>query len=59
MPNDMIMQMDKTVVNIKMSEELKMALQEIAIREGLPVSKLILTSLAEKYPELVSLILKH
>lgn len=59
MKNDILVQMEKIGINIKMSPELRQALQEIAQREGLPVSKLVLTSLAEKYPELVPLILKH
>lgn len=59
MKNDILVQMEKIGINIKMSPELRNALQEIAQREGLPVSKLVLTSLAEKYPELVPLILKH
>ena len=59
MKNDILIPMDRTVINIKISGELKEALQEISEREGLPVSKLVLTSLAVKYPELVDLIIKH
>lgn len=59
MNNGIVISMDKTAITIRMSEELRLALQEVATREGLPVSKLVLTSLAEKYPELVPLILKH
>lgn len=59
MNNGIVISMDKTAITIRMSEELLLALQEVATREGLPVSKLVLTSLAEKYPELVPLILKH
>ena len=59
MKNDIVISMDKTAITIRMSEELRLALQEVATREGLPVSKLVLTSLAEKYPELVPIILKH
>ena len=51
--------MDKTQFNIKMTAELKEKLQEISIRDQLPVSKIIFTSLAVKYPELVDYIIKH
>lgn len=46
-------------IQVKISKELQKALQELAQVQGLPVSKLVLTSLAEKYPELVPIILKH
>jgi len=59
MKNDILVQMERTLITIKISRELHTKLSEIAQREGLPVSKLVLTSLAEKYPELVPIILKH
>lgn len=59
MKNDIIATMEKIGINIKMTPELREALQDIAKREGIPVSKVVLVSLAEKYPELVPLIIKH
>jgi len=51
--------MKKTQFNIKMTAELKEKLQEIAIRDQMPVSKIIFTSLAVRHPELVEYIIKH
>jgi predicted transcriptional regulator len=51
--------MEKTQMNIKLSDELKIKLQEIAKRENMPVSKIVMSSLASKYPELVDLIIKR
>ena len=51
--------MGRIQLPIKVTPELRDKLQQIAKREGLPVSKIILTSLANKYPELTETILKH
>lgn len=59
MKNDIVISMDKTAITLRISEELRLALQDVGAREGLPVSKVILTALAEKYPELVPLIIRH
>jgi uncharacterized protein (DUF1778 family) len=60
MNNDTMQTMQKDAfIQVKISKELQKALQELAQVQGLPVSKLVLTSLAEKYPELVPIILKH
>lgn len=59
MKNDIVVSMDKTAITLRISEELRLALQDVGAREGLPVSKVILTALAEKYPELVPLIIRH
>lgn len=54
-----ITSVDRIAINLRLSAELKNAIQDIARQEGLPVSKLILVSLAKQYPELNDLILKH
>lgn len=60
MVNDILPTMQKEAfIQVKISKDLQLALQELSRREGLPVSKLVLTSLAEKYPELIPIILKH
>lgn len=51
--------MEKTQINIKLSDELKNKLQDIARQENMPVSKVIMTSLATRYPELIELIIKR
>ena len=51
--------MEKTQLNIKLTEELKDKLQDIARNENMPVSKIVMSSLASKYPELVDLIIKR
>ena len=51
--------MDKILLTIKMTPDLKEKLQQIADREGLPVSKVVLGALASKYPELVDKIVRH
>lgn len=57
--NSTITNVDRIAINLRLNAELKNAIQDIARKEGLPVSKLILVSLAKQYPELNDLILKH
>lgn len=60
MPNsDTLTAMDKLLLTIKITPGLKDKLQDIAEREHLPVSKVVLGSLASKYPELVDEIVRH
>ena len=51
--------MEKTQFNIKLSGELKDKLQDIARQENMPISKIIMMSLATRYPELIELIIKR
>lgn len=51
--------MDRIAINIRLKPELRDAIQAIAQKEGIPVSKLILVSLAKQYPELNDLVLRH
>lgn len=46
-------------LNIRLSNELRIAIQELADKENIPVSKLVLVSLAKQYPELNDLVLRH
>lgn len=57
--NSTITTMDKIQLNIKVTPVLKDKIQDIAQRENAPVSKIILSALANKYPELLDDILKH
>ncbi len=59
MTNDTIIKMKEVYIQVRITKELQAKLQEISDREGLPVTKMVLTSLAQKYPELVDIILKH
>ncbi len=43
---------EKTLVTFKMSPSLKQKINDIAARENLTTTKLILLALVEKYPEL-------
>ncbi len=57
--NSTIVSMEKIQLNIKVTPVLKDKIQDIAHRENAPVSKIILSALANKYPELLDDILKH
>ena len=54
-----ITSMDRIAINLRLSAELRDALQALAKREGIPVTKLIMVALAKQYPELNDIILKH
>lgn len=51
--------MNKTMLTIRITQELKDELQEIAAKENMPVSKVVLSALAKQYPDLLDEILKH
>lgn len=57
--NSTITSMERIAINIRVSSELRDALGELARKEGMPVSKLVLVSLAKQYPELNDIVLKH
>lgn len=58
--NSTITTMEKrNQLNIRLSNELRIAIQELADKENIPVSKLVLVSLAKQYPELNDLVLRH
>jgi predicted transcriptional regulator len=51
--------MEKAQINIKLTDEVKDKLQQIARSENMPVSKVVMLSLATRYPELIEFILKR
>lgn len=57
--NSTITNMERIAINIRVSNELREALNNLARRENVSVSKLVLVSLAKQYPELNDLVLKH
>jgi len=57
--NSTITTMERIAINIRLNAELRDAIQAIAKKEGIPVTKLVLISLAKQYPELNDLVLKH
>lgn len=57
--NSTITNMERIAINIRVSNELREALNDLARRENVSVSKLVLVSLAKQYPELNDLVLKH
>lgn len=60
MQNDILTTMKKEAwIQLRISKELQKALQDISQREGLPITRVVLSALAKQYPELVDIILKN
>lgn len=47
------------LIQIKVTPELKQALDKLANKEHIATSRLLLIATAQQYPELVELVLKH
>lgn len=58
MENDTLKTMKDDVINIRVSKELKKALQDISDKEYLPISRVVLRALLEKYPDLLDIVTK-
>lgn len=57
--NDRMSLVKDDVLTIRINEELKLALQEVARQEHLPVSRVVLRALMKVYPELTDIITKN
>lgn len=47
------------LIQIKVTPELKQALEQLATEQNIATSRLLLIAVAKQYPELVDLVLKH
>lgn len=58
--NSTIVNMKKDqLIQIKITPELKQALDKLATKQQIATSRLLLIAVAKQYPELVDLVLKH